>query len=40
MGKFFGDHILLVYSWIEALFILKIPATTTEAIQGKQGSGE
>ena len=21
-----GGHILLVYSWIEALFILKIPA--------------
>ena len=26
MGKFLGGHILLVYSWIEAHFILKILA--------------
>ena len=25
-GEFLGGHILLVYSWIEALFILTIPA--------------
>ena len=25
-GEFFGGHISLVYSWIEALFILEIPA--------------
>ena len=26
MGKFLGGHISLVYSWIEALFILTIQA--------------
>ena len=26
MGKLLGGHISLVYSWIEALFILAIPA--------------
>ena len=25
-GEFLGGHISLVYSWIEALFILAIPA--------------